>query len=530
MELLNIYETLYKHFGAFSNQAYEILKYSVRSSNYNLHEISRHTGIGFRTVRDVINLFFNDIIVSNDILTISKRLENIFLNDLDMDIENDLTNTELKMQEIISGFSFHNKNLDHISAIPLTCCKRAEYISNKYDVSHCNLLFLGDHDFTSIAVAMLSKSRNINYKITVIDIDNNVLSYIDSIREKYKLQIRLIYSDFRFNIPTNLCDSFDVVFTDPPYTPNGMGVFLNKAIQLVKDNPFSTIHICYKAAEQSNKLGWLVQNEISKRKLYLKEILNNYNIYYDAEAIGYRSNLYTCNLTPDSKKVIENFGTEINIYTHGNSSVESQAKNTIFMEDFMQGYNYIKDQLKITDLFYIGNISFNNNNKLKLNQFISQKESGIFHILNNKEYLIDVTDLKDSIELRILLWCNFQKFYLRCNRNLLDNEESNYFIRFIRTLFCFREIKSFDKTVLYEVKIDTRSISGELLSNCIGNRGSVKNLLVKTISNKYNYTKNQVRNIIDAFNIIELADSALFYLPDSLIKKLINHLNEVKIN
>ena len=55
-----------------------------------------------------------------------------------------------------------------------------------------------------------------------------------------------------------------MIFTDPPYTAEGIGVFISKANQMIKKNAFSSLLICYKSAEQSNGLGIQVQRVINR--------------------------------------------------------------------------------------------------------------------------------------------------------------------------------------------------------------------------------------------------------------------------
>lgn len=65
---------------------------------------------------------------------------------------------------------------------------------------------------------------------------------------------------------------------------------------------------------------------MKKRNLYISELIPNFNHYDAAEALGYRSDLYVCRLTPASIKYMENPEYTYHIYTHGAQAVESKRQ------------------------------------------------------------------------------------------------------------------------------------------------------------------------------------------------------------
>ena len=162
-------------------------------------------GIGYRTVRDVACLFNEDIII--DDITDNICISECFRLEIEkykaIEIIPNRKNID-NISNLLSVFDKHNPELDHISATVKCCYKRAVDLVKMYDLDYCKFLFWGDHDFTSLAFAMLCKNINKKPHIVVMDIDENVLSYIKQCSQKNGYDIETYYSDFRFVIPKNL--------------------------------------------------------------------------------------------------------------------------------------------------------------------------------------------------------------------------------------------------------------------------------------------------------------------------------------
>jgi len=80
--------------------------------------------------------------------------------------------------------------LDHVQATPETVLNRALWLDERYDLGTAKLLFLGDHDLTSLAVRALRPDAD----LTVVDLDDRVLAYIDELSER---SIRTLHTDLR---------------------------------------------------------------------------------------------------------------------------------------------------------------------------------------------------------------------------------------------------------------------------------------------------------------------------------------------
>ncbi|KKQ83340.1 MAG: hypothetical protein UT06_C0023G0004 [Candidatus Woesebacteria bacterium GW2011_GWA1_38_8] len=143
------------------------------------------------------------------------------------------------------------------------------------DIAGKRLLFLGDDDFTSIAVANIRKASG----VTVLDIDNRILDTIGNMIINEGLEINLENYDARKALPTTYNQKYDVVFTDPPYTPEGIELFVSRAVL--------PIHEVFTSSG-----------------LMIRWVFDKFNRYHGAESIGSSSSLFVLDTTSKTKPLI----------------------------------------------------------------------------------------------------------------------------------------------------------------------------------------------------------------------------------
>jgi hypothetical protein len=215
-----------------------------------------------------------------------------------------------------------NLGLDHVLTTPLTSVKRSLFLTQNYDLAASKILLLGDHDMTSLALAQTCP----DICLTVVDVDERLLAYINELSVQNGWNIRTVFADLRIGLPKSLQEQFDLVFTDPPYTPLGIRLFLRRALESLRPLTFSRIIFCYGFGEQHPTLGLKVQREIFRLCLVLEAILPHFNHYVRAQAIGSSSDLYICRPTRKTYKIISKPAETVSrIYTHGQSSEESSV-------------------------------------------------------------------------------------------------------------------------------------------------------------------------------------------------------------
>ena len=127
--------------------------------------------------------------------------------------------------------------LDQAHATPGTAIKRAKYMQRGGDLDGRRILFLGDDDLTSVAAGLVGNPR----EITVVDIDERILELIEKASTIEKSNIECIQHDLRYPLREELLGRFDVFYTDPPYTAEGVKLFLSRGLQALRSRKISNI-------------------------------------------------------------------------------------------------------------------------------------------------------------------------------------------------------------------------------------------------------------------------------------------------
>lgn len=212
--------------------------------------------------------------------------------------------------------------LDHVSATADTLVRRALWLDSAFDLGGSNLLCLGDHDLTSLAVARI----NPDVRVVVADIDEGVLRYVEEVACRRGLNVRGFYADFRFGLPGEVREWADLVFTDPPYTPEGVRLFLARGLESLRNREHGRVVMAYGYSDRQPTLGRQVQESAQGLGITFEAILPHFNRYVGAQAVGSASDLYVCRPTARSWKVLAG-GLEVaaaGIYTHGPRSNEAR--------------------------------------------------------------------------------------------------------------------------------------------------------------------------------------------------------------
>jgi len=228
-----------------------------------------------------------------------------------------------EMERILASAPRSDRNLDHVSTTPLTCLKRALFLNDSCHLDGAEILCLGDHDLTSVALALLFPKLS----ISVLDVDERILGYIGSLARERDWEIQTAFADLRVELPRSMAERFDLVFTDPPYTPAGIGLFLKRGIASLKDPKVGRLFLCYGFGENHPGLGLKVQSVLHDLRLINEAVLPHFNRYNGAEAIGSASELYICRPTRRSRPAADAVAADAHIYTQGKSSEEGEKKH-----------------------------------------------------------------------------------------------------------------------------------------------------------------------------------------------------------
>jgi predicted methyltransferase len=213
--------------------------------------------------------------------------------------------------------------LDHVAATAGTVVRRALWLNAAFDLAGSQLLCIGDHDLSSLAISALIPEL----AVAVVDVDEQLLEFIEDRAVHRGYNVQCWYADFRFGVPDNVAGSADVVLTDPPYTPEGVQLFLGRGLQGLRDRLNGRLVMAYGFSPLHPALGMKVQRAVQDLDLVAEAILPGFNRYHGAQAVGSASDLYVLRPTARTFQILDRklARAAVNIYTHGAQSLEGRS-------------------------------------------------------------------------------------------------------------------------------------------------------------------------------------------------------------
>ena len=183
--------------------------------------------------------------------------------------------------------------LDHVPATPATMAARARYLATEYDLAGASVVCLGDHDLTSLALGLVEPGA----EVAVVDVDERVLDHVVAVARAEGFPVTAAFADLRLGLPVSLAGTADLVFTDPPYSAEGVRLFLERGVEALRRHDHARVVFCYGYGDRHLVRGVEVQRVVDDLRLALEAVLPGFNRYRGAEAIGSCSNLYVCRPT-----------------------------------------------------------------------------------------------------------------------------------------------------------------------------------------------------------------------------------------
>jgi predicted methyltransferase len=166
-------------------------------------------------------------------------------------------------------------DFDQCLASAETIRRRVDFMHERLDIFDKDILLLGDDDFLSVALASTGLPRS----ITVLDADGRVLESIDRFASQNSLSIDVDLYDVRKELDQKHKATYDVAFTDPPYTRAGAKLFLLRALQAVGSNEGRAIYICLSEMDLTPESYSSIQTFALSIGLAIVEIIPLFNKY-----------------------------------------------------------------------------------------------------------------------------------------------------------------------------------------------------------------------------------------------------------
>jgi N4-bis(aminopropyl)spermidine synthase len=188
-------------------------------------------------------------------------------------------------QKIVAMRPKATPDFDQGYVTPETTVLRLALMAQQGDLVGRDLLLLGDDDLTGIAAALSGLPR----RICILDVDERIVSFIrDVARDRGWDHVHAEVYDARDGLPSHLRGQFDVFFTDPVETVNGLLLFLSRCTEGLRE-PGSAGYFGLSYLEASWRKWRQIQRGILDMGFAITDMLGAFQDYLleDIVARGY---------------------------------------------------------------------------------------------------------------------------------------------------------------------------------------------------------------------------------------------------
>ena len=181
----------------------------------------------------------------------------------------------LKYMEIAQNRPPSIPEYDQGFILPEDLVHKAILMHEKCDLENRKILILGDDDLFSIYVGLVGKCE----KITVVEIDERLVNFINEVSSTEKLEIEVFPYDLSNPLPQQLKNSFDVFVSEPPESLEGFICFLTRGKEGLKERGsgyigLTTLESTYEKWSEIQK--WCLNNGF-----VITDILKNFSRYWE---------------------------------------------------------------------------------------------------------------------------------------------------------------------------------------------------------------------------------------------------------
>lgn len=186
-----------------------------------------------------------------------------------------------------------NVTLDQSHATTETAIRRGLYLYEHDAVEGRRILLIGDDDLTSLAIALSAEVAELGRpEIIVLDVDNRLVAFLNKEASKEGLPVEAIHHDLRAPIPPALEGGFDTFFTDPPYTLNGLSLFVSRGLEGLSEDGGAGAFVCFgrrAPTDTAAAIGLLAGSGLAPM-----EIVPTFNEYVGAQLLAGQSQMIRC--------------------------------------------------------------------------------------------------------------------------------------------------------------------------------------------------------------------------------------------
>jgi len=192
-----------------------------------------------------------------------------------------------RLTQIIAAAPSVDVTLDQAPCTPHTSIRRALLMMQAGALEGRRLLLLGDDDSVSIAIGLLSRALgkgDLTRGVTVVDADERRLSFLRETAEREGISLNVFHHDLRRPLPALLTRSFDVIETDPPYTPEGARLFLARGCEAMANESEGLCFFSFAHRPPAETLQ--LQKIFLELGLAIRSVHPSFNQYIGATVLG----------------------------------------------------------------------------------------------------------------------------------------------------------------------------------------------------------------------------------------------------
>ena len=184
-------------------------------------------------------------------------------------------------------------SIDQSHVDPDTCIRRVFYMYEHGSIEGRDIVLIGDDDLLSLAIAVFADYFSIDVgSVTILDIDQRVLNFIEQKGDKYGLNIKTVNRDLRKELPEEIRNFSDVFFTDPPYTVEGIKLFTARGTSGLRKEPGKTAYISFSSRPPDETSS--IFASLSSLGLAPRELIPGFNRYIGAQLHAGVSDMLRC--------------------------------------------------------------------------------------------------------------------------------------------------------------------------------------------------------------------------------------------
>jgi len=176
--------------------------------------------------------------------------------------------------------------LDQAHNTPETALRRVLLMADLGALEARDIVFLGDDDFVSIAVGLARRRLGMGGKgrLVVLEIDGRLVEGIESAAGALDIAVEVVRHDLRHPLPNELHDSFDVFFTDPPYTVPGAALFVSRGVAALRSGPLRQGFLSFGHKDPGTMAS--LHLDLARMGLAVRRVIPGFNEYEGAAILG----------------------------------------------------------------------------------------------------------------------------------------------------------------------------------------------------------------------------------------------------